>query len=64
MSALSSPGRLAIKHEDWTEVEVGPGEACVIEPGHDAWVVGDERFAFKDRNDTPESKRSSSHADD
>jgi hypothetical protein len=37
-------GRLAVKHEDGTEVEVGPGEAYVIEPGHDAWVVGDERF--------------------
>jgi hypothetical protein len=22
----------------------GPGDAYVIEPGHDAWVVGDERF--------------------
>jgi hypothetical protein len=37
-------GRLAIKHEDGTEVELGPGEAYVIEPGHDAWVAGDERF--------------------
>jgi hypothetical protein len=37
-------GRLAIKHEDGTELEIGPGEAYVIEPGHDAWVVGDERF--------------------
>jgi hypothetical protein len=37
-------GRLAIKHEDGTEVEIGPGEAYVIEPSHDAWVVGDERF--------------------
>ena len=36
--------RLAVKHEDGTEVEIGPGEAYVIEPGHDAWVVGDERF--------------------
>jgi hypothetical protein len=26
------------------EAEVGPGQAYVIEPGHDAWVVGDERF--------------------
>jgi hypothetical protein len=25
-------------------VEIGPGMAYVIEPGHDAWVVGDERF--------------------
>ena len=37
-------GRLAVKHEDGTEVELGPGEAYIIEPGHDAWVVGDERF--------------------
>ena len=37
-------GRLAVSHEDGTEVELGPGEAYIIEPGHDAWVVGDERF--------------------
>jgi mannose-6-phosphate isomerase-like protein (cupin superfamily) len=37
-------GRLGIKHEDGTEVEIGPGDAYVIEPGHDAWVVGDEGF--------------------
>ncbi len=29
----------------WSDsVEIGPGEAYVIEPGHEAWVVGDERF--------------------
>ena len=33
-----------IAHEDGTEVEVGPGDAYVIEPGHDAWVIGDEAF--------------------
>jgi hypothetical protein len=37
-------GRLAVSHEDGTEVELGPGEAYIIEPGHDAWVVGDDRF--------------------
>jgi hypothetical protein len=37
-------GRLVVKHEDGSEAEVGPGQAYVIEPGHDAWVVGDERF--------------------
>ena len=37
-------GRLGVKHEDGTEVEIGPGDAYVVEPGHDAWVVGDERF--------------------
>jgi hypothetical protein len=37
-------GRLAVRHEDGSEAEVGPGHAYVIEPGHDAWVVGDEPF--------------------
>jgi hypothetical protein len=37
-------GRLAVSHEDGTEVELKPGEAYIIEPGHDAWVVGDEGF--------------------
>jgi hypothetical protein len=37
-------GRLRIRHDDGTEVEVGPGDAYVVEPGHDAWVVGDEAF--------------------
>ena len=32
------------RHEDGSEGEIGPGEAYVIEPGHDAWVVGDEAF--------------------
>jgi mannose-6-phosphate isomerase-like protein (cupin superfamily) len=35
-------GRLGIRHDDGTEVEIGPGDAYIIEPGHDAWVVGDE----------------------
>jgi hypothetical protein len=37
-------GKLHVVHEDGSEGEVGPGEAYLIEPGHDAWVVGDERF--------------------
>ena len=37
-------GRLHVSHEDGTEGEVGPGNTFVIEPGHDAWVVGDEEF--------------------
>jgi len=35
-------GRMHIAHDDGTEVDAGPGEAYVIEPGHDAWVIGDE----------------------
>jgi hypothetical protein len=37
-------GRLMVHHDDGTELELSPGEAYIIEPGHDAWVVGDERF--------------------
>jgi hypothetical protein len=41
---IAQSGRLRVAHDDGTEGEVGPGEAYVIEPGHDAWVIGDERF--------------------
>jgi hypothetical protein len=37
-------GRLRVRHDDGTEVEITPGGAYLIEPGHDAWVVGDEPF--------------------
>ncbi|TDD93697.1 cupin domain-containing protein [Actinomadura rubrisoli] len=35
-------GRLRIRTQDGAEQEVGPGDAFVVTPGHDAWVVGDE----------------------
>lgn len=37
-------GQLAVQHLDGTEVELGPGDAYLIEPGHDAWVLGHEPF--------------------
>jgi hypothetical protein len=37
-------GRLGVRHDDGTEAELGPGDAYVIEPGHDAWVIGNEPF--------------------
>ena len=37
-------GRMHVRHEDGTELELGPGDAYVIEPGHDAWIVGDQAF--------------------
>ena len=37
-------GRLHIVHEDGSEGDAGPGDAYVIEPGHNAWVEGDEPF--------------------
>ena len=32
------------KKKDGSELEVGPGDAYIFEPGHDAWVLGDEAF--------------------
>lgn len=37
-------GQLHVTHTDGTEVDLGPGDAYLIEPGHDAWVIGDEPF--------------------
>jgi quercetin dioxygenase-like cupin family protein len=34
-------GRQAVRMADGTEVELGPGDAFVIGPGHDAWVIGE-----------------------
>src|SRR6516225_283941 len=37
-------GRMIVTHDDGTELEIGPGDTYVIEPGHDAHVAGDEPF--------------------
>ena len=35
-------GTMHVAHDDGTEQDIRAGQAYVIEPGHDAWVVGDE----------------------
>ena len=35
-------GRMAIRMDDGTEQEFGPGDVMIADPGHDAWIVGDE----------------------
>jgi len=35
-------GVLHVAHSDGTEADMAAGDAYVIEPDHDAWVVGDE----------------------
>ena len=37
-------GRIHIAHDDGSEADAGPGDAYRIEPGHDAWIPGDEPF--------------------
>jgi hypothetical protein len=41
-------GRFHIRMDDGRELELGPGDAHVVPPGHDAWVVGDEPVTLVD----------------
>ena len=41
-------GKMKIVMDDGTEAEISPGDAVVLPPGHDAWVVGDEPCTFLD----------------
>ena len=49
---LLQSGTMHVLHEDGSEEEIRAGQSYVIEPGHDAWVVGDEPvvgFEFESR---------------
>ncbi|MEI8409524.1 MULTISPECIES: cupin domain-containing protein [unclassified Kribbella] len=35
-------GEMQVVHDDGGKANLTPGIAYIIEPGHDAWVVGDE----------------------
>jgi hypothetical protein len=35
---------MRVTHDDGTVLELGPGDAYVIEPGHDAEVLGEDQF--------------------
>lgn len=41
-------GRMKIVMDDGKQAEVGPGDAVVVAPGHDAWVVGNEPCVMLD----------------
>jgi hypothetical protein len=42
-------GHMTIAMTDGSgEITIGPGDATVIPPGHDAWVVGDEPVVLVD----------------
>ncbi|HEV2808784.1 MAG TPA: LuxR C-terminal-related transcriptional regulator [Acidimicrobiales bacterium] len=45
-------GRLHVVMEDGAELPVRAGDAVVIPPGHDAWVVGDEPCEIVDFSQT------------
>jgi hypothetical protein len=37
-------GRIHVVHEDGSEGDIAAGDVFDIQPGHDAWVVGDEPY--------------------
>src|SRR5690242_10977330 len=37
-------GRLRVRMDDGREQEFRPGDAHVVSPGHDAWVVGEDPY--------------------
>jgi hypothetical protein len=41
-------GRMGFAMNDGVELEVGPGDAFDVQPGHDAWTVGREPVVFID----------------
>jgi hypothetical protein len=41
---VAQSGQMRVTHEDGTVLDIGQGDVYVIEPGHDAEVVGDEPF--------------------
>jgi hypothetical protein len=46
--AVVISGRLRVKTDDGEEIELVAGDAHVVGPGHDAWVVGDEPCVILD----------------
>ncbi len=41
-------GRFHVRMDDGRDYDLGPGDAHVVAPGHDAWVVGDEPVVVLD----------------
>jgi hypothetical protein len=41
-------GRMTVRMNDGTEDTISQGDVVLIEPGHDAWVVGDEDCVLYD----------------
>ena len=41
-------GQMTVQMDGGGEVTIGPGDVIVLEPGHDAWTVGDEPCVLLD----------------
>ncbi len=47
-TGLILEGRMIVRMEDGTEMEYGPNDFFYMAPGHDAWVVGNQRCVIID----------------
>jgi hypothetical protein len=52
-------GRFHVRMDDGTERDFAPGDAHVVGPGHDAWVVGNEPAVIVDFAFAPEEAATS-----
>lgn len=49
-------GRMRVVQDDGSQADAGPGTAYLIEPGHDAWVLGDQALvAYEFESKTAQS---------
>lgn len=46
-------GRMHVRMNDGTDAEAGPNDVVRVEPGHDAWVVGEEACTVVDFGASP-----------
>jgi hypothetical protein len=37
-------GRVMVRMDDGTQIELGPSSVFSVPPGHDSWVIGDEPY--------------------
>lgn len=49
-------GRMTVRADDGAEVSYAAGDVFVMEPGHDAWVEGDEACVMYDTGIAPYAK--------
>jgi hypothetical protein len=50
-------GHMTVRSDSGEELMVGPGDVFVLEPGHDAWTVGDEPCVMYDTGVAAYAKR-------
>lgn len=47
-SGIMLEGHMVVKMDDGQEMEFGPGDVFYMPPGHDAWIVGNQRCVVFD----------------